>query len=71
MKLYRYENKRTGRIEVKDYNGWKAWAEDYYKSIRYHDLHYGIKKSEVVMPKRWWGCLQKALKLELVTEEDR
>lgn len=60
-----YRNTMTG--ETRTYDGWKAWAENFYTSLASDDLGRDcsvVKKLDILMPKDWWTRTQKVLKLE-------
>lgn len=67
MNITMYRNTMTG--EVRNYEGWKQWAQSFYNSLSY-DEHgrdtYTVKHLNILMPKDWWVRVQKVLKLEEV-----
>lgn len=63
MKLYR--NKMTG--EVRNYVGWRAWADIFYASLVYDEMGRDvatIKTLDKFRPDDWWERIQKTLRLE-------
>lgn len=64
-----YKNSMTG--EVRSYEGWKQWAQQFYTSLGHDELgrDYGmVKHVDVLMPKDWFSRVAKVLRLEPVGE---
>ena len=64
MNLYKFENKRTGEIEIGNKEHWRAWAEIFYSNLCYDEEQRHTKKDLSLMPSDWWERVQKVLKLE-------
>lgn len=62
-----YRNTMTG--EVRSYEGWKQWAENFYNSLTHDEMSRDVsvvKSMNIMMPKDWWKRTQKVLRLEYV-----
>jgi hypothetical protein len=62
-----YKNTMTG--EVRSYEGWKLWAENFYSSLTHDEMGRDVsvvKSINVAMPSDWFQRVSKVLRLEEV-----
>lgn len=58
---------RSATGEVRTYEGWRLWAEEFYNSLSYDEFGrdtYVVKHLNIMMPHDWFKRASKVLKLE-------